>query len=103
MCMCMLTKRTNILFDEKLWETLTQLAQEKKTSVGKLVRKAVEETYATPIELEPRRKAVAKILQLKEKYRRTPKKKKESIVALVRRMREERTQHLWNLLEKKSQ
>lgn len=42
MLMCMLTKRTNILFDEKLWEILTRLAQEKKTSVGDLVRKAVE-------------------------------------------------------------
>lgn len=98
----MLTKRTNILFDEKLWQTLTRLAQEKKTSVGDLVRKAVEKTYTTPIELEERRKAVAEILQLKEKYRKKSKKKKESIVDLVRRMREERTQHLWDLLEKKS-
>lgn len=43
--MCMLTKRTNILFDQALWNRLTQLAKSMNTSVGRLVRDAVEEKY----------------------------------------------------------
>ena len=43
--MCMLTKRTNILFDEDLWQTLVVLAQTKRTSVGELVREAVKRAY----------------------------------------------------------
>ena len=41
----MLTKRTNILFDEKTREILVSLAEKKKTSVGVLVRDAVKEKY----------------------------------------------------------
>ena len=41
----MLSKRTNILFDEKSWNALTRLAEAKKTSVGNLVRIAVNQSY----------------------------------------------------------
>ena len=41
----MLTKRTNILFDEKMWQALVAEARKKQSSVGELVRSAVEETY----------------------------------------------------------
>ena len=41
----MLTKRTNILFDEHLWTELTALAQKQRISVGELIRKAVKEYY----------------------------------------------------------
>ncbi len=41
----MLTKRTNILFKEKTWNALVQLAQKRGASVGQLVRTAVKKTY----------------------------------------------------------
>jgi len=41
----MLTKRTNILFDDFTWNTLKQVAVIENTSVGQLVRNAVKNTY----------------------------------------------------------
>ncbi|OGV97356.1 hypothetical protein A2W24_06525 [Microgenomates group bacterium RBG_16_45_19] len=41
----MLTKRTNIIFDEADWRMLAALAQQQGTSVGHLVRQAVSQTY----------------------------------------------------------
>lgn len=41
----MLTKRAQILFDEKTYESLTQIARKNKSTVGELVRKAVKKTY----------------------------------------------------------
>ena len=41
----MLTKRTNILFDEELWNLLVTLAVKQKTSVGDLVRSAARKVY----------------------------------------------------------
>lgn len=41
----MLAKRTNILFDEELWFKLLTLAEIQKSSVGKLVRTAVKDSY----------------------------------------------------------
>jgi predicted DNA-binding ribbon-helix-helix protein len=43
----MLSKRTNILFEEQMWQQLTYLAEERKTSVGDLVRSAVQSRYLT--------------------------------------------------------
>lgn len=78
--MCMLTKRTNILFDEELWKRLTSLAQKRNTSVGELVRIAVKETYDTKDEmLEKRRKAIEETL----KYRPKPFKGKIDYKALI--------------------
>ncbi len=34
MCIHMLTKRTNILFDEETWKKLAKLAKEEEKSVG---------------------------------------------------------------------
>ena len=44
-CMHMLTKRTNILFDQHLWNQLTKLSKKQNASVGELIRTAVEEYY----------------------------------------------------------
>lgn len=63
----MLTKRTNILFDEELWRTLVQLAKLNNTSVGKLIRDAVEEKYAKAADLEQRRQAFEAILKIRPK------------------------------------
>ena len=64
--MCMLNKRTNILFDDKLWRTLTDEAGKRKTSVGKLVREAVAKVYLRDEELEERRKAFDDILKIRK-------------------------------------
>lgn len=42
----MLTKRTNILFDEELWSILVAEAVKQKTSVGDLVRFAARKMYS---------------------------------------------------------
>lgn len=41
----MLSKRTNILFTDEVFDYLTALASRNKTSVGELVRKAVDKVY----------------------------------------------------------
>ena len=58
LCICMLTKRTNILFSEDLWKKLSRLAQIRKTSVGELVRSAVEQSYLQGDHLEKRKQAI---------------------------------------------
>lgn len=42
----MLQKRTNILFDQELWEQITLLAKSRKLFVGQLVKTAVKDQYA---------------------------------------------------------
>jgi hypothetical protein len=37
----MLTKRTNILFNDDLWDLLTSVARKEKSSLGEVVRKAI--------------------------------------------------------------
>lgn len=41
----MLSKRAQILFDEQTYKTLEEISRERKSSVGELVRTAVEKTY----------------------------------------------------------
>lgn len=41
----MLTKRTNILFDQDTWDYLVGIAQSNDSSVGELVRTAVYQIY----------------------------------------------------------
>jgi hypothetical protein len=43
--MCMLTRRTQILFEDENYDFLVWLANEQRLSVGELVRKAVKKTY----------------------------------------------------------
>lgn len=58
----MLTKRTNILFDEPLWKNLTRMAKREGTSVGELVRSAVLKTYFRDLQIKRERKqAIEKI------------------------------------------
>lgn len=58
MCMCMLTKRAQILFDENLWKQLVKAAEENNVSVAKYVRKTLEEALAEQKMLKQRRKAI---------------------------------------------
>jgi len=95
----MLIKRAHILFDQQLWNQLVQEAGKKQTSVAQLVRVAVIEKYRKENFLSERAKAVNKILALKKQYR-TNSVKKENVVELVRNMRDQRTQHVWSILER---
>lgn len=63
MCMCMLTKRAQILFDQDLWQKLNSLAKKEKKSVGEVVRVAVKEKYQREQELAERARAVDYILE----------------------------------------
>lgn len=62
----MLTKRTNILFDEQLWKALTAEAKKRKTSVARLVRKAVEKEYFEDTKWEERRRAFEEIKKIRK-------------------------------------
>ena len=59
--MCMLQKRTNILFDQQLWTLLTQRSRSDGISVGELVRRAVIKTYKDQSEKLQQKEAVAAI------------------------------------------
>lgn len=100
-CICMLTKRTNILFEEKTWKELSKIAENQNTSIGKLVRSAVEEKYLHDSDLQRRREAFDRIIKMKEDYKRKNPhpKKKESVISMVRRMRKEREEHIWKVLQ----
>lgn len=41
----LLTRRTNVLFSEEDYQTLTKRAKESKKTIGELVRHAVKKTY----------------------------------------------------------
>lgn len=43
--MCMLTYRTNVLFDEEYRDHLTLLSQMSRKTIGELIRDAVKKTY----------------------------------------------------------
>ncbi|OGL77710.1 hypothetical protein A3J43_04435 [Candidatus Uhrbacteria bacterium RIFCSPHIGHO2_12_FULL_54_23] len=60
-----LEKRTNILFDMKLWNKLTRLASERERSVGDLVRTAVTRTYFSDHINRERREAFERIMKLR--------------------------------------
>jgi len=55
-----LTKKIQILFSDEQFESLKRVAEEKKTSVGALVREAVEEIYLK--EIKEKRKRIAQHL-----------------------------------------
>lgn len=58
----MLSKRTNILFSPEQWGKLQNLTKKTNTSIGELVRRAVDQMYLSEEELQQRRKAVEHIL-----------------------------------------
>jgi len=61
----MLTKRTNILFDNELWSLLVNVAQREKSSVGEVVRKAVRKVYSEDEIIERRKKALETIKRIR--------------------------------------
>ena len=63
----MLTKRTNILFDQELWSKLAVVAKQEQTSVGDLVRKAVIKIYINGNRQSEKQLAIDKIVAMKPK------------------------------------
>ena len=85
----MLTKRTNILFDEQSWKKLTSLARGRGISVGELVRTAVQKEYSDDI----RRAQLEETVQAIHRFRETHGKalgKGEDSTKIIRRMRDTR-------------
>ena len=67
--MYMLTKRTNLLFEEELWQLLAAKAEEEELSVGELVRQAVKKIYVEPGDevLKGRKQAFKALIKLQQK------------------------------------
>ena len=65
----MLTKRTNILFDNDLWELLTSVAKKERSSVGEVVRRAVSKVYKTDNVIERKRQAFDTIKKIRVKQK----------------------------------
>jgi len=63
----MLTKRTNILFDQNTWQLLTHQAKTERRSVGDIVRTAVHTMYQTQSDLKKRQAAIDQILAVRPK------------------------------------
>jgi len=67
MCMCMLTKRAQILFGNDLWNRIDKLATAKKISAGQLIREAVEKELSQEEIILQRRQAFEHILKIRPK------------------------------------
>lgn len=75
----MLTHRTNILLDEEMIYKLKEIAKKEKTSVGKLIRKAVKKIYFENDLYEKRKKALQRTLEIRPSVSKTPIDYKELI------------------------
>ena len=89
MCMYMLTKRTQILFDEDLWKMLIDVARRERTSVSEVVRTTLKEKYTEEERLQKRKEAAEAILAFREKHGEKLAKGEDS-ATIIRRMRDER-------------
>ena len=65
----MLTKRTNILFNDDLWDLLTSVARKEKSSVGEVVRRAIIKVYAGDNFVERKNKAFETIKKFRVKQK----------------------------------
>lgn len=62
----MLTKRTNILFDDQLMLQMQALARQNGVSIGQLVRDAVIKTYGVSDDIKRRQKALKIIRSIRK-------------------------------------
>lgn len=67
MCMCMLTKRTQLLLDQAVWNDLTVIARRNRASVGSLVRQAIENSYFRVNRAAARKTSVQRIFEIRPK------------------------------------
>ena len=65
----MLTRRTNILFDDDLWDLLTSVAKREKSSMGEVVRRAVSKAYRDDNFIEQKKKAFETIKKFRVRQR----------------------------------
>ena len=65
----MLAKRTNILFEQETWDTLTALAQAKGSSVAELIRKAIKTVYLQEGEKMTKTKIFDSIINLRKRVK----------------------------------
>ena len=79
MCMRMLNRRVQVLFDKDLWINLTKLAESEGISIGEFLRKAAKEKIERKKELEHRKSVIDSIL----KHRPKPFKGKIDYKALI--------------------
>lgn len=75
----MLTKRTNILFDEEMWRMLVAVAKRQGTSVGNVIRTTMRRQYIEEDRLTRLARAYDAIL----KHRPAPSKKRIDYKALI--------------------
>lgn len=61
----MLTKRTNILFDEDTWDKLVKLARSRNISTSMIIRVAVEKELSDEEMFAQRRKAFEEIKKIR--------------------------------------
>ena len=66
MCMCMLNKRVQLLFEKSEWKKLEKIAKEKDSSVSSLIRQAVTKVYTSEKVSEQIRKANQTIIALRK-------------------------------------
>lgn len=83
----MLTKRTQVLFDEYLWDQLVKIAQSRNSSVGELVRSAVRKQYIE--DTNNLEKTIEAIRKFRDTYGKKLGKGQDS-TGIIRKMREER-------------
>lgn len=61
----MLSKRTNILFDDELWAVLLAQSKIENSSVGELVRRAVVDKYSKKEAIARRKEIFEQILRIR--------------------------------------
>lgn len=66
--MHILTHRTNILFDQKMWSQLSSLSQKRQSSVGELIRQAVRNVYFESLEQGKKTQAIDFILEVRPRF-----------------------------------
>lgn len=85
----MLTKRAQILFDQTTWKQATTLAKEQQSSIGHVVRTAIQKVYADKQKAQEVQKIVEKILTFRKKHGKNTKHSFDS-ATIVRQMRDQR-------------
>ncbi len=85
----MLTRRTNILFEEETWDKLNKIAQKKKLSIGEIVRNAVKKQLSDERKDEQIPEAIASIVRFRQIHGKTLAKGEDSAI-IIRRMRDQR-------------
>lgn len=68
----MLNKRTQILLDEKRWKKATNMAKSQNTSIGEVIRIALDEKWQRERELSQRREAIEHIMKIRPPVSKTP-------------------------------